>query len=112
MDSSHASPLRSAEAGTTAWDAQTGPNKIRLELERFGVSMHVSLYQHHVHVLIQVKNNDRRGIDRFGRDGVGLTDLAMSMSSMWPRRGAYLRSDAPQHCEEGAFGSQHASRGE
>jgi hypothetical protein len=54
--------------------------------------MHVSLYQHHVHVLIQVKNNDRRGVDRFGRDGVGLTDLAMSMSSMWPRRVAGLQT--------------------
>jgi hypothetical protein len=56
--------------------------------------MHVSLYQHHVHVLIQVKNNDRRGVDRFGRDGVGLTDLAMSMSSMWPRRVAGLQQRA------------------
>src|SRR4029450_1906588 len=54
--------------------------------------MHVSLYQHHVHVLIQVKNNDRRGVDRFGHDGVGLTDLAMSMSSMWPRRVAGLQT--------------------
>jgi hypothetical protein len=54
--------------------------------------MRVSLYQHHVHVLIQVKNNDRRGVDRFGRDGVGLTDLAMSMSSMWPRRVAGLQT--------------------
>ena len=50
--------------------------------------MHVSLYQHHVHVLIQVKNN----VDRFGRDGVGLTELAMSMSSMWPWRVAGLQT--------------------
>jgi len=44
------------------------------------------MIQHSVHVLIQVKNNDDGASTASVVMALGLTDLAMSMSSMWPRR--------------------------